>query len=163
MLELRAYDPWFRESYRLVFAAVVTSTLVDRATAEEATAEAFLLAHNRWERVGGMENPTGWVAVVAIRSARRAARRQRRLRIREGELRRPGVDGVEQQHRAEYEELWFAVKSLSERQRRAIVLRYVEDLTQDEIARRMDIRPGTVAATLSQARTKLKETLDGSQ
>ena len=53
-----------------------------------------------------------------------------------------------------------AIAALPERQRSAIVLRYVADLPQGEVAERMDIAVGTASATLSQARSKLRTTLN---
>lgn len=60
------------------------------------------------------------------------------------------------------DELWSAVRSLPERQRLAIALRYVADLTEAEVAEAMGVRPGTVAATLSKARTQLATQLQPS-
>ena len=56
-------------------------------------------------------------------------------------------------------DLWTALDALSFRQRKAIVLRYVEDLSQAEVAYELGIAPGTAAATLSQARGVLKAEL----
>lgn len=56
-------------------------------------------------------------------------------------------------------ELWAAVRALPGRQRRAVGLRYLADLTEPRIAEVMDIAPGTVAATLHAARKTLAERL----
>ena len=52
-------------------------------------------------------------------------------------------------------ELWDIVRSLPERQGKAVVLRYVADLPENEIAEVMGITRGTVAATLRDARQRL--------
>jgi RNA polymerase sigma-70 factor (ECF subfamily) len=57
-------------------------------------------------------------------------------------------------------DLWNAVAKLSPRAREAIVLRYVGDLREREIATVMAIAEGTVAATLHRARTELRATLE---
>ena len=57
--------------------------------------------------------------------------------------------------------LWDAVHALSLRQREAIVLRYVLDLEQHEIADAMGVSPGTVASTLHAARARLHAALGG--
>jgi RNA polymerase sigma-70 factor (ECF subfamily) len=55
------------------------------------------------------------------------------------------------------DDVWrSAVRSLPARQRAAIVLYYVVDLSIDEVADVMRVAPGTVKATLSQARAALK-------
>lgn len=53
-------------------------------------------------------------------------------------------------------ELWAAVARLSERQQRCVVLRYVHDLPEGEIAELLGIARGTVAATLHAARKSLR-------
>jgi DNA-directed RNA polymerase specialized sigma24 family protein len=52
-------------------------------------------------------------------------------------------------------ELWEVVRALPDRQRTAIVLRYVADLSEADIAIAMKVRRGTVASTLTQARARL--------
>jgi RNA polymerase sigma factor (sigma-70 family) len=51
--------------------------------------------------------------------------------------------------------LTAAVLGLSERRRTIVLLRYVAGLQNTEIAAALEISPGTVAATLSQARAQL--------
>jgi DNA-directed RNA polymerase specialized sigma24 family protein len=52
-------------------------------------------------------------------------------------------------------EVWDLVRALPERQRIAVVLRYVADLTEPDIAIAMGIARGTVASTLAAARARL--------
>ena len=60
---------------------------------------------------------------------------------------------------AEHLEVWDAVATLSDRQREAIVLRFVADLPEAEIARAMKVSRGTVASTLADARKSLAKYL----
>jgi DNA-directed RNA polymerase specialized sigma24 family protein len=57
-------------------------------------------------------------------------------------------------------EVWELVQALPARQRIAIVLRYVADLDEREVAEVMGISRGTVASTLSAARRNLGVALD---
>jgi DNA-directed RNA polymerase specialized sigma24 family protein len=57
-------------------------------------------------------------------------------------------------------EVWDLVRSLPTRQRTAVVLRYVGDLREDDIAAVMGVTRGTVAATLATARRNLANVLD---
>ena len=57
-------------------------------------------------------------------------------------------------------EVWDLVRSLPTRQRTAVVLRYVGDLREDDIASVMGVTRGTVAATLANARRALATVLD---
>ena len=149
------FDDWYVDTYPRVLVAVALTLGRDRERAEDATNEAFVKALERWESVSQMDSPDGWVAKVAINRARRILRRRAR--------------GIELLHQERIEaaahdrhvdvDLWDALDSLSFRQRTAIVLRYVEDLSQAEVASELGVAPGTAAATLSQARGVLKAEL----
>lgn len=121
----------------------------ERAT--DAVDEAFARALERWSRVRQMHSRTGWVYRVALNVVRRQARRaalERRLVNRGDAL--PSLDPPTADP-----QLWAAVRELPPRQRVAIALRYVADLTEPQIADAMDIAPGTVAASLNSARKRL--------
>jgi DNA-directed RNA polymerase specialized sigma24 family protein len=51
--------------------------------------------------------------------------------------------------------VWDVVRALPDRQRMAVVLRYVADLAEDDIAVAMGVTRGTVASTLAAARRSL--------
>ena len=52
-------------------------------------------------------------------------------------------------------EIWVVVQQLPERQRVAVVLRYLLDLPEKEVATAMGISRGTVASALAAARQRL--------
>jgi RNA polymerase sigma factor (sigma-70 family) len=56
-------------------------------------------------------------------------------------------------------ELWDAVAALPSRQREAIVLRYVGDLTERDVAGVLGISEGAASAALVAARRRLAEQL----
>jgi RNA polymerase sigma-70 factor (ECF subfamily) len=128
---------------------VLSAVSGDRQAALEATDEAFVRALERWKRVSAMESPSGWTYRVALNALRRTKRRfateQRLLRRTRVVEVVPTVDT----------DLWSVVRTLPPRQCQAVVLRYVADLPEAEIADVMDITRGTVASTLSDARTRL--------
>lgn len=68
---------------------------------------------------------------------------------------------VERDHQPDVPDpqLWAAVRALPERQRQVLVLRYVGDLPEAEIATTLGIARGTVASTLSDARRGLAASL----
>ena len=123
----------------------------DAEAAGEAVAEAFSRAYERWPRVASMESPVGWVYRVALNDLRRRLRRrahERRL------LRRRAPQ--ETVPPAEIDpELWAAVAGLPLRQREAIVLRYVGDLTEREVAAVLGISQGAASNALAAARRRL--------
>ena len=53
-----------------------------------------------------------------------------------------------------------ALGTLAERDRRVLHLRYAEDLTQVEVARRMGLPEGTVKVRLHRARGRLRRALE---
>lgn len=150
---LRDFAEWYGAAYRGLFVSMLALSR-DRDLASDATDEAFMRALAHWSRVGLMEAPEGWTYRVAVNVLRRTARRramERRL------LRRVAAaataDGPDV-------ELWGLLDGLSERQRLAVVLRYIADLPEGEIAVVMGVTRGTVASTLFEARRVLAGVLD---
>jgi RNA polymerase sigma factor (sigma-70 family) len=102
-----------------------------------------------------------WVQRITVRETLRAARRER-LRLR----RERSVDEVAElrDERTESHEdgaalqqaLATALDGLPPKQRLAVVLKYVHDMTEAEIAAAMDCPPGTVASLLSRGRAHLR-------
>lgn len=151
-------DAAFEEWYRTAWPKLVGSLVVivgDRDLAADLAAESAVRVLERWER-GSIEHPTAWAHQVAINLARRRARREA---LETRVLRHAGHDEAVEPP-ALPSEVWVALRRLPNRQRTAIALRYLGDLTQAEIAQSMGISPGTVAATLHAARQRLASMLD---
>ena len=126
----------------------------DAEAVQDAVAEAFSRAYERWSRVGSMRSPAGWVYRVALNELRRRMRRrafESRLLRRD---RQSVVTPVEVDP-----ELWAAVAALSPRQREAVVLRYVADLTERDVADALGISEGAASAALVAARRHLADRL----
>jgi RNA polymerase sigma-70 factor (ECF subfamily) len=128
-------------------------------TARDATDEAFVRAYQHWRRVSHMASPDAWTFTVARNVARRGARRAKHERS----LLRAQAAAASSTVPAPAGEAWALVASLPERQRTAIVLRHVADLTEPEIARVMRISRGTVSTTLADAHRGLKARLSDDQ
>ena len=134
------FEPWYSQEYpRLVLALGLVSG--DRQEAEEAAAEAFARCLERWGTPEQPRNPSAWTYTVGVNLLRRRWRRRRREADHLASLVPPAA--VESDEPAL--ELWSAVARLPERERVAVVLRYVGGLTEREVADAMDIAPGTVA------------------
>jgi RNA polymerase sigma factor (sigma-70 family) len=149
-------DAGFEDFYRSHHPRLVATLLVttgDLDVARDSVDEAFARALACWDRVATMASPAGWTYRVALNVARRRFRR-RQLEMRIARRRVAPVDlppAVDETQRL--------VADLPPRQRTAIVLRYVADLTEPEIARAMGIRRSTVSATLAAARARLAAAL----
>jgi RNA polymerase sigma factor (sigma-70 family) len=149
------FDRWYAE-LRPTMGRALTAWCGDIALASDALDEAFVRAVERWDRVGAMDARAGWVWRTATNVVRR---RMRRIGLEQRALRRHRADGSDSSPGPEADDLDLlrALRCLSERQRTAVVLHYVADLSQADVASLMGITTGTVAATLHQARARLAE------
>ena len=156
MHELGDFESWYRQEHpRLVTALQFVAK--SREEAEEAAAEAFTRCLERWDRPDAPDNPSAWTYTVGLNLLKRRWARRRR----ESEYVRSIPAPVAVEGDAPSVELWAAVAKLPERERTAVVLRYIGGLTEREVANAMKVRPGTVAATLFRARKTLAAQLRG--
>lgn len=142
------------EARRLVQA--VTLVVGEPLLAEDAVAEAFTRAWERWAQVRQCDSPVAWVMQVALNETRSRFRRRRVERRKAHDVARPATTTDPEPPAGE---LWDKVAALPPRERELIALRYIADLTQPEIARVVGISVGTVASTLSRARQHLSAQL----
>ncbi len=150
------FDSWYRHQYKTVLAAAVVCAAGDRALAEDATSDAFVKAFKKWDSVSQMDSPVAWTTTVAANRVRRL----QRLRINriDREKRSAPVTTTTDAYQSD-RSVWDSVARLSPRQREALVLRYVHGASQAETAEFLGIAPGTAAATLNQARSRLHDEL----
>ena len=131
--------------------------LGDWSRAEEVTQEAFAQLWRHWPRVSLMERPVAWVYVVAMNRAKRELRRTMPVDL--VETTRPGsVD--ESAAVATAVSVRTALECLAPRQRAAVVLRYLADLSIAEVADAMGCAEGTVKSTLHSALARMRVELD---
>jgi RNA polymerase sigma-70 factor (ECF subfamily) len=143
---LVGFEAWYRREHPKVVAAL-TWVAGDPHVAADATDEAFARAYANWRRVERMASPGGWVYRVALNVVRRRTRRAAfELRTIE-----PPAEVAQVVDR----EIWTVVQQLPERQRVAVVLRYLLDLSEQDVATAMGISRGTVASALAAARRRL--------
>jgi RNA polymerase sigma-70 factor (ECF subfamily) len=140
------FEAWYRHEHPKVV-ATLTWVAGDADVAADATDEAFARAYADWRRVSGMDAPGRWVYRVALNVVRR--------RMRRAALERRRLDPPAELTQDADREIWTLVQQLPERQRIAIVLRYLLDLPEQEIAAAMGISRGTVASALAAARRRL--------
>jgi RNA polymerase sigma-70 factor (ECF subfamily) len=119
--------------------------------AEDVTQEAFARAFRRWRSVSVMDQPVGWVYVVAMNQARHDLRREQRPPARAGVEATDTAGAV-----ATAVTLETALKTLAPRQRAVVVLRYLADLSTAQVAEAMGCAEGTVKSTLHTALAHLR-------
>ena len=64
---VQSFEAFYRSNYRQVLTCVFG--LTEPALAEDVTQEAFFAASQRWDEVGGLDNPGAWVRRVALNLA----------------------------------------------------------------------------------------------
>jgi RNA polymerase sigma-70 factor (ECF subfamily) len=148
------FEAWYAREFPRVRATLALA-VGDAGLAEEATAEAFARALARWPRVSAADSAAAWVYTVALNEVRS---RLRRMRLERRWAQRQRVESASPPREPD-DQLWQAVATLPARARTAVVLRYVADLTEAEVAAAMGVARGTVAATLHQARRRLAAAL----
>lgn len=114
----------------------------DRSLAEQLAQDAFVRAHERWERVRGMDAPGAWLHRVAINLSNSWWRRQaaeRRAYTRAGA--RPAAGATDPD---DVLAIRAALRGLAPRQREVLVLRYFLDLSVADTATRMGLQEGSV-------------------
>ncbi|MDT5040100.1 MAG: hypothetical protein QOE51_1085 [Actinoplanes sp.] len=123
--------------------------------------EALAKTYAHWRKVQRAENPSAYVRRILINESRRTWRRNRNVSLEHagdgvaGSTVADVSDGVV--NRAE---LRVALQSLPARQRAAIVLRFLEGLSQRETAAALGCSEGTVKSQTSRALIKLKSVLN---
>lgn len=146
------FERWYqREHPRLVASLLLVAG--DIHVAQDAADEAFARALARWDRVGRMDSPNGWTYKVALNLLRRRGRRA--ARERELLSRQRPVGEVP----APAGEAWDAVRQLPPRQRTAVVLKYVADLTEEQVGAAMGVSRSTISSSLADARRTLGQLL----
>jgi RNA polymerase sigma-70 factor (ECF subfamily) len=155
----------FFESERVRLHRVLFAITGSRQEAEDIAQEAFLRVWERWDRVGVLDEPVGYLQRTAMNVFRD---RRRRLvlglklglkRVLRPPTARDELEAVETRSVAA-----DVLASLTPRQRAAIVLTEALDYSADEAGSILGIKGSTVRALTFQARSALKdhrETNDG--
>lgn len=144
------FETFFNEHYEPVRRSLAVA-LGDPVLAEELAQDAFARALASWHRVSKMDHPAGWVYVVALRAGRRRRGRNREEPAAAGEP----VDADVAERATRDIVLGAAIARLPERQRVALVLRYLADLPVADVAAAMGCAVGTVKSTLHAALERL--------
>lgn len=122
--------------------------------AEEIVQEVMVQMASRWATV---DHPVTYARTAVVNRSRTALRRHRREQPTEGAV----VDIGHEEDAAppELTAMWQAVGHLSPRRRAAVVLRFYEDLSDQEVADILDCRPATVRSLVHRALRQLAKEL----
>lgn len=141
--------------------SLALAILGDLSAAEDAASEVFVKAFSGWRRFRMIEHPPSYLRAMLVNECRGRIRRSRvEARVNELVFRRD--ESPSQRDPADSHadaELLATVRALPERQRACIVLRYLEDLPDREIAEILGCSLGTVKSQLFKARASLEKIL----
>ena len=144
-----SFDDAFRELYPRAF-ALAYRMLGNRAAAEDVAAETMARALHRWDRLDP-EGLPGWVLRVAANQAIDLMRKK-------GRTLEPGVISLEDDTTLRIA-LAEAMRHLPRRQREAIALRYLSDLSEADTAAALGISAGSVKAHVHRGLASLRARL----
>ena len=124
--------------------------LGDRGESEDIAQETLARALVRWKKVSAYAEP--WVVRVAGNLAIDRVRKRRRT----GAFRAEDVPGVD----AQRVDLQRALVALSPKQREVVILRYLVDLPEAEVAETLGCSVGTVKTHASRGLAALRKSLE---
>jgi RNA polymerase sigma-70 factor (ECF subfamily) len=149
--------PSFEEFYEATFRRVFTALCLvtgDRHEAEEVVQDAFVRVFERWDRVGNLEDPTGYLFRISMNVFRSRYRRAS-LGLRRALSLAPAAtdDLAAVENRDEVVRLLLG---LDPRQRAAVLLTAILDYSAEEAGRMLGIRASSVRSLTTRARARMK-------
>jgi RNA polymerase sigma-70 factor (ECF subfamily) len=147
------FERFFQDQHRRLHAAMFLITR-DRQEAEEIMQDAFLRLWERWDRVGSLDDPEGYLYRTAMNVFRS---RRRRATVSVRRVARPAEadDLLESIERREV--LVQALASLTPRERAAVVMTDVLGFTSKEAADALGIASSTVRVLAARGRGRLQQ------
>jgi RNA polymerase sigma-70 factor (ECF subfamily) len=149
------FEEFFRAEYPGLVRAFYVLT-ADRVEAEELAQEAMARAYERWERVGAMKSPAGYLYRTGVNLNRH---RLRHLAVRARRLLAMARDAPSEQMPGVRREIAEAIASLSRGQREAFMLVEWLGLNAEEASRVLGIAPGSVRSRVHRAKVALRARL----
>ena len=133
------------------------------ADAQDLTQEAFIKALQHQEQLKDEQKAAHWLSRIATNTAIDFLRRNGRAsfceidQAPESHWETPEEAVLRDEHRDYLED---GLRLLSPRERAALIMRDVEDLPAEEVARRLDCSKATVRSHIANARTKLRRYME---
>jgi RNA polymerase sigma-70 factor (sigma-E family) len=142
-----AFDGLYARAYGVAF-----QLLGRRSEAEDVAQETLARAYVHWRAIRG--RPEGWVVKVAGNLSIDSWRRNRRLQHGEA------VDAATPEPDAARVDLHRALRKLSRRQREVLVLRFLADLPEADVAVALGCSVGSVKVHASRGLASLRTSMD---
>jgi len=135
----------------------------DRGAAEDLVQDCLLRVAGRWPRVRAMDKPLAYARRVLVNLALDGSKHRTRRARELVEAQRPtpiGPSEHEPPDRDQHVDLMRALYELPLRQRTMVVLRYLEDLSESDVADVLHCSRGTVKSTTSRALERVRRILE---
>ncbi len=142
------FDVFYGRSRDRLYRALAL-TLGDADIATDAANEAMTRALERWDKVGGYENPSGWVYRVGVNWGRSLQRQSNRKP-------RKALGSASYEMSVPEPALAAAVAKLPARYRTVVVARYYMQWTPAEIADALHVPGATVRSRLRRSLDRLR-------
>jgi len=156
----RAFAELYRlyAEYALRVAAAVTKS---RVSAMDAVQETFLRVYRHIESFDVQKPFKPWFYRILINECKRFLEQGSGV-VLVSDFTANGLEAAQRDNYRfeEYTELYAAIAALEEHQRIPIVLKYLEDFTEQEIAEILELNVNTVKSRLFKGRQKLKKIME---
>lgn len=135
----------------------------DVESAQDVVHDAFLGLHRNRDGIEDPANARAYLRAAVVNHARSALRRRKTAREYVAAAEPEAGPGAEEPVllAEEHSEVLKALDDLPDRMREVLVLRYWENLSEQEIATTLGISPGTVKSQASRGLAKLSEVMRG--
>ena len=150
---LRRFEDFFEEQHVRLARALYLLT-GSAAEADELAQEALVRVYERWDRVGRMDSPEGYLFRTALNLHRS---RMRRVISRARQLFEPTPIPDPADVVGDRDSIARALDSLPDGQRGAVVLVEWLGMDQEGAAKILRIQPGSLRARLSRAKAALRQ------
>lgn len=140
--------------------------LLDGALAQDAVQEALVRAYLNLRSFRDGQPFRPWLHRFVVNEALKAGRSRRRRAAPVAHL--PDLPGPPEDDpelaivgKEEHQQVWAALQALDPLHRTVLVLRYYQELSEVDMAKVLNLPPGTVKSRLHRARHRLQEKLSG--
>ena len=151
-----SFEMFFEQTRQRLFGGLCLVT-GNRHEAEEIMQDAYLKVWERWERVGGMDDPTGFLFRTAMNGFRSRYRRAS-LAIRRRVTLAPSADDLAAVE--DRDEVVRILRPLSPAERASIVLTTMFGYSSEEAGRLLGVKAATVRAHATRARAGARASLE---
>ncbi len=128
--------------------------------AEDLTQQAFMLAHQHLNQLRDQQKCLSWMFTIVRNTFFKMNRRKRPNCAANLELDIDQISEAAMEHlEFDTDRLQIALNRLSDEQRNILMMFYFEKLSYKQIAKKLDVKLGTVMSRLSRAKSKLRGSL----